>query len=133
MIEHLHRVDDGHVRIMAPVAPWQHVRPLGEDVVATELVLPENHRLTPTALGACAAAGLSQVPVRRRPRVAIIPTGNELVPVGSDLKPGDIVEFNSLMLSGLIEEWGGTATVLGPVPRRLCPHPGYGATGPGRL
>jgi putative molybdopterin biosynthesis protein len=101
---------------MAPVAPWQHVRPLGEDIIATELVLPENHRLGPVDLGACAAAGLVEAPVRQRPRVAIIPTGNELVPVGSQLKPGDIIEFNSLMLSGLVRDWGGQPTVLSPVP-----------------
>ncbi len=116
MVEHLHLVGDDHVSIMAPVAPWQHVRPLGEDIVATELVLPENHRLTPADLGACAAAGLSEVPVRRRPSVAIIPTGNELVPVGTELQPGDIVEFNSLMLSGLLEEWGADPTVFDPAP-----------------
>ena len=116
MIEHLHPVGDDHVSIMAPVAPWQHVRPLGEDIVATELVLPENQRLTPADLGVCAAAGLSEVPVRRRPSVAIIPTGNELVPVGAELKPGDIVEFNSLMLSGLLEEWGAAPTVFDPAP-----------------
>ena len=116
MIEHLHLVGDDHVSIMASVAPWQHVRPLGEDIVATELVLPENHRLTPADLGACAAAGLREIPVRRRPSVAIIPTGNELVPVGADLEPGDIVEFNSLMLSGLMEEWGAAPTVLEPAP-----------------
>ena len=116
MIEHLHRIDDSHVSIMAPVAPWQHVRPLGEDIVATELTLPQNYRLTPVDLGACAAAGLAALPVRRRPRVAVIPTGNELVPVGAELKPGDIVEFNSLMLSGLLTEWGGDPTALAPVP-----------------
>lgn len=116
MIENLHQVGDAHVSIMAPVAPWQHVRPLGEDIVATELVLPENHKLAAADLGACAAAGLSRVPVRRRPKVTIIPTGNELVPVGSELKPGDIVEFNSLMLSGLLEEWGAAPSVTPPVP-----------------
>ena len=116
MVEHLHTMGDDHVSIMAPVAPWQHVRPLGEDIVATELVLPENHQLTPADLGACAAAGLTEVPVRRRPSVAIIPTGNELVPVGAQLKPGDIVEFNSLMLSGLLEEWGAVPHVLDAVP-----------------
>ena len=116
MIEHLHLVADDHVSIMAPVAPWQHVRPLGEDIVATELVLPENHQLAPADLGACAAAGLTQLPVRRRPAVAIIPTGNELVPIGTDLRPGDIVEFNSLMLSALLEEWGAVTTVVEPVP-----------------
>jgi putative molybdopterin biosynthesis protein len=116
MIEHLHRLDDHTIQVMAPVAPWQHVRPLGEDIVATELVLTENHRITPVDLGACAAAGLTDLPVRRRPAVAIIPTGNELVPIGSTLKPGDIVEFNSIMLAGLVREWGGQPDVFAPVP-----------------
>ena len=117
MIEHVHRIDEQTVQVMAPVAPWQHVRTLGEDLVATELVLPENHRLTPVDLGACAAAGVIEIPVRRRPKVAIIPTGNELVPPGvSTLKPGDIVEFNSLMLAGLIQDWGGDGQRFPPVP-----------------
>ncbi len=116
MVEHLTRLDEDQVSIMAPVAPWQHVRPLGEDIAATELVLPENHTLTPADLGACAAAGLTELPVRRRPTVAIIPTGSELVKVGAELKAGDIVEFNSLMLSGLLEEWGAVPTVMEPVP-----------------
>jgi putative molybdopterin biosynthesis protein len=116
MIEHLHQVDDQTIQVMAPVPPWQHVRPMGEDIVATELVLTENHRISPVDLGACAAAGLTHLPVRRHPAVAIIPTGNELVPVGSKLKPGDIVEFNSLMLAGMVQEWGGEPDVFAPVP-----------------
>ena len=116
MIEHLHRMDDGTIQIMAPVAPWQHVRPLGEDIVATELVLPENHHLSPVDLGACAAAGLTDLPVRSKPAVAIIPTGNELVPLGSQPRPGEILEFNSLMLSGLVRDWGGLPTVYPPAP-----------------
>ena len=118
MIEHLHRVDDAAaaVEAMAPVAPWQHVRPMGEDIVATEMILPENYRLGPVDLGACAASGATELTVRRRPRVAIIPTGKELVPIGSaPLKPGDIVEFNSLMLAGLIHDWGGQSKTLTPV------------------
>ena len=99
-----------------PVAPWQHVRPLGEDIVATELVLPENHRITPADLGACAAAGLTTVPVRRRPRVTIIPTGDELAPIGAPRRPGDIPEFNSLILAALIRQWGGEPVVRQPAP-----------------
>ena len=118
MIEHVQRdeANPGAVRVSDPVAPWQHVRPLGEDIVATELVLPENHRITPADLGACAAAGLTTVPVRRRPRVAIIPTGDELTPIGALRKPGDIPEFNSLILAALVRQWGGEPLVRDPVP-----------------
>ena len=92
--------------IQAAAPPWQHVRPLGEDIVATELVLPENHLIRPHDLGAMAAAGLTEVPVRRKPRVAVIPTGSELVPLGAPLAPGKIPEFNSLMLAELVRQWG---------------------------
>jgi putative molybdopterin biosynthesis protein len=116
MVEVVHEVDESTLEIQAPVPPYHHVRPLGEDIVATELVLPENHRLRPVDIGACAAAGLTELAVRRRPRVAVIPTGTELVPVGSPVKPGDIIEFNSLMLAGMVEEWGGEATRWPSVP-----------------
>ena len=118
MIEHVQRDvgDPSMVRVSEPVAPWQHVRPLGEDIVATELVLPENHRITPADLGACAAAGLTAIPVRRRPRVAIIPTGDELTSISAPRKPGDVPEFNSLILAALVRQWGGEPTVHAPVP-----------------
>ncbi len=115
MVENVHDLGDGRVEILAAVPPWQHVRLMGEDMVATELVLPESHRLRPVDLGAIAASGHTHVIVRRKPRVAIIPTGNELVTSGAALKPGDIVEFNSIMLAGLVEEWGGIASRLPPV------------------
>ncbi|MSQ12871.1 MAG: molybdopterin biosynthesis protein [Dehalococcoidia bacterium] len=116
MAEVVHEEDASTIELQAPVAPWQHVRPLGEDIVATELVLPENHRLRPVDLGAIAACGLTQVEVRRRPRVAIIPTGNELVQPGAPLKPGDVVEYNSLTLAAMVQEWGGTPTRFPPTP-----------------
>ena len=117
MIEHVQRDADeaSIVRVLEAVAPWQHVRPLGEDIVATELVLPENHRIRPVDLGACAAAGLTSIPVRRRPSVSIIPTGNELVPIHATRQPGDIPEFNSLILGGLVRQWGGEPKVIEPV------------------
>ena len=105
-----------HIEILASVAPWQHVRPMGEDMVASELVLPANHRLRPQDLGAIAGSGHTTVSVRRRPRVAILPTGTELVPPGSELRPGEIVEYNSIMLAAKVEEWGGEAMRLPPVP-----------------
>ena len=109
MLEVVHEAGESTIEIQSPVAPYQHVRPLGEDIVATELLLPENHRLRPADLGACAAAGFTELSVRRRPSVAIIPTGTELVPAGSTLKPGDILESNSLVLGAMVDEWGGHA------------------------
>ena len=115
MVEHVHELDDATIEIRAPVPPYHHVRPIGEDIVATELILPKNHVLRPVDLGACAAAGLTDVSVSRKPVVTIIPTGTELVPIGAALKPGDIVEFNSLIIGGLVDEWGGSSQTSPPV------------------
>ena len=122
MVEHIHQVDKGHIEIMSAVAPWQHVRLMGEDIVAAELLLPENHVLRPVDLGAVAATGIDSIVVRCQPKMAIMPTGTELIQVGQPLKPGDIIEFNSLMLSELAREWGSIPTRLSPEPddyRRL--------------
>lgn len=97
------------VRIRAAITPWSHVRPLGEDMVATQLVLPSGHTLRPIDLGAIAACGHAEVQVARRPRVAIIPTGSELVYPGQPVEPGNIIEFNSLVLAAQVEGWGGIA------------------------
>ncbi len=90
------------------------MRPLGEDMVATELVLPANHVLRPVDLGALAGSGHATVNVRRKPRVAVIPTGTELITmeqvVRSGVKAGDIIEYNSIVLAAEVEQWGGVAT-----------------------
>ncbi len=98
------------IRMRAAVAPWSHVRPLGEDIIATQLVLPAGHVLRPADLGAIAAAGHQEIKVARKPRVAILPTGTELVPIGSDLKSGDILEYNSLVMAAQIKAMGGEPT-----------------------
>jgi putative molybdopterin biosynthesis protein len=98
------------IRIRSSVAPWSHVRPLGEDIVATQLVLPAGHILRPVDLGAIAAAGHQEISVTRRPKVAILPTGTELVPIGSQLKAGDILEYNSLVIAAQIKSMGGEST-----------------------
>jgi putative molybdopterin biosynthesis protein len=116
MIENIQEVEDGLIEIMLPVAPWQHVRLMGEDIVASELLLPEGQFLKPTDLGAMAQAGVTEVAVRRKPKAAIIPTGTELVLPGQGLKPGKIIESNSLVLAGLVEEWGAQATRRSPTP-----------------
>ena len=95
------------IRLMAPTSPWSNVRLLGEDMVATELVIPSGHELRPVDLGAIAASGCDHVQVWRKPRVAIIPTGTELRAMGKPVKAGEIIEFNSLVLATQVESWGG--------------------------
>lgn len=116
MVEDAQQVEGELIEIIKPAYPWQHVRQIGEDIVASELVLPPYHTITPYDLGGLAAAGVAQVPVVRKIRVAIIPTGTELVPVGSQLKAGDIVEYNTLVLGGLVAQWGGEVTRFPIVP-----------------
>lgn len=98
------------IEIIEALPPWRHVRAMGEDMVASELVLPANHKLRPQDLGALAGSGHSSVQVYRRPRVAIIPTGTELVLPGAPLKPGDIIEYNSLVLGAQAQEAGCEVT-----------------------
>lgn len=115
MIEHTHLVqgEQGEaIEILESSPPWRYVRPMGEDMVATELVLPANQKLRPQDLGAIAGSGHGVVEVYRRPRVAILPTGTELVPPGEALAPGDIIEYNSLMLGAQAEEAGAVVTRL---------------------
>jgi len=107
MIEKVRQIDPQTVEIFESVPPWNHVRLVGEDVVATELLLPRCHRLRPYDLGALLAAGHTTVKVKGRPRVGIIPTGDELIQPGEEAKPGAVIEFNSTVLGAFIREWGG--------------------------
>ncbi|HET7325849.1 MAG TPA: molybdopterin biosynthesis protein [Nocardioidaceae bacterium] len=109
MREQVHYVatDAGEsAEILAAVPPYQHVRSIGEDVSAGELLLSEGHRLRPVDVAAAAAAGATELLVRRQPRVAVIPTGDEIVPVGSPPQQGEILDTNSLMLVAQAREVG---------------------------
>lgn len=116
MIENVNQADASTILIYAAAAPWQHVRLMGEDMVATETVLQINHQLRPVDLGALAGCGQQQVTVRRKPRVLIIPTGGELVPIAQQPKRGQLIEYNSLILSSQIRDAGGEASVSAIVP-----------------
>jgi putative molybdopterin biosynthesis protein len=116
MIEQTQPIGDSAIEIRAPVAPWQHVRMMGEDMVATELVLPANHRLRPADLGAMAGCGHTEAVVRRRPRVALLPTGSELVPPGAAPGPGEVIEYNSIVLSAQVRDAGGEFTRWATLP-----------------
>lgn len=109
MIEDVHYVQPDLIEIIHAAPPWQHVRFVGEDIVATEMIIPSNHLVRPVDIGALLAGGINNLYVHPRPRVALMPTGTELVQPGSKLRPGDIIEYNSRMLGAMVENWGGTA------------------------
>ena len=111
MIEQVNDLGDGRVEIEAPAFPWQHVRRMGEDIVATELLFPRNHMVSAYCVGALLAGGIFEVEVYRPPRVMIIPTGSELVDWQGDPTivpaPGQVLETNAYMLGKLVEAAGG--------------------------
>ena len=116
MREHVHYQGDAAgppaAEIRGAVPPYQHVRSIGEDVSAGELLLPEGHRLRAADLAAAAAAGATQLLVRRRPVVTILPTGDEVRPIGEHTGVGEIVDTNSLMLATQAREAGCEAHCL---------------------
>ncbi len=108
-----------YIEIIAPVTPWQHIRTVGEDIVITELILPENHKIRPIDIGAMLAGGLTEIKARKKPKVVIIPTGSEIVEPGSNLMKGNIIESNSRILAGLVSEWGGEPIRFSIVPDNI--------------
>lgn len=103
-------LDDGRVRFDAVPQPGQFVRRAGQDIALGSTALQAGLRLTPAALGLAASLGLAQLPVARRPRVALFSTGDELALPGSiapqDLPPGHIFNSNRYVLASLLQRWG---------------------------
>lgn len=98
--------EEGTFSIMAPAAPGQYVRPVGEDVVAGEMLVPAWHKLAPPDLGALLAGGYQEIAVVKKPKVAVLPTGDELLPPGQTPKRGEFVEFNGTVISAYLRQWG---------------------------
>jgi len=116
MAEKLNQIDEESIEISSSSFPWQNVRKVGEDFVATELLFPQNHRIRSFDLGTLIGGGAFHLKVRRKPRVVIIPTGSELVNFNTlssslHLKKGEIIESNSSVLSSLIRECGADPIV----------------------
>ena len=121
MIENVESVSGSRIEIRAAAFPWQHMRKVGEDIVAGELLLPQQHVLRPADVGSLLAAGVLTVSVFARPELFIQPTGSEIIPAGraAEAKSGEIVEFNGAILAGMVEECGGVAVLRGIVPDRF--------------
>jgi putative molybdopterin biosynthesis protein len=102
-------VDGNRFTIRRSAAPWQHVRPAGEDLAESEMVLPSRHRIRPHELGALAAYGITEVEVLAV-RIGLIPTGTELVEHGTRPAPGQVVESNTVMAAAMLSDTGAICT-----------------------
>jgi len=111
--------DDGTAVLAHAVVAGRHVRPRGEDVAVADLLLPAGRVLRPVDVALAAAGGHTELPVRRRPRVVVVPTGDEVRSPGTHTGPGEVLDTNTLMLLGLCTGAGATATSVAVVPDDL--------------
>ena len=114
MAEDIVEVEDG-VKIIASAAPWQHIRPIGEDIVSGEMILPSNHKIRPIDIGVLLSAGILEIEVIKRPDVAIFPTGTEIIEPEDDPEDGSIIESNSRMFENMVTVAGGVGHRFPPI------------------
>lgn len=115
MIEDVIDLGGGQVKILKSVYPWQHIRQIGEDIVATEMIIPSKHVIRPIDLGALISGGIEKLKVYKKPKVGILPTGTEIVEDIRQVTDGKIIDSNSRVFEGLVVEYGGA-------PNRYIPH-----------
>lgn len=108
--------EEGGVCLYAAAAPWQHIRQIGEDICAGEMILASYQKITPAAIGALIAGGVLKAEVLKKPVVGIIPTGDEIIMPTEDPAPGDILEFNGSIFSSMLREWGAEPVLYPIVP-----------------
>ncbi len=115
MVEYTEEIGDGMVEIHRGVSPWQNVIQIGDDIKKGEPVFRRGRRLRAHDLGALTGIGISSLRVYRKPRVALISTGDEIVDVDAEPLPGQVRNINQHSLAGLIEECGAELSDLGVV------------------
>ncbi|MBO3754366.1 MAG: molybdopterin molybdotransferase MoeA, partial [Candidatus Brockarchaeota archaeon] len=113
------RPHEDSIEVLKPVVPGQNVSPKGEDIPQGEIALKKGQRLRPQDLGLIAALGFVQVKVVRKPKIAVLSTGDELVELGSIPKKGQVIDTNRLILQAMIKELGGAPQDLGIVKDEL--------------
>ncbi|MGI5891318.1 MAG: molybdopterin biosynthesis protein [Bacillota bacterium] len=119
MIEDVVYDDNGQIKIYKAASPWQHMRQIGEDISAGDMILPSLTPITPAAMGAMLAAGISGIEVVKKPLVGIIPTGDEIIAPCANPAPGDIMEFNSTIFGAMLQEWGAESKTYPIIKDRL--------------
>jgi len=116
MIEDVIDSGQGSVKLYEAATPWQHIRQIGEDICAGEMILTSYSEITPSALGAMIAGGVSGISVVKQPVVGFIPTGDEIVPPTPNPGEGEILEFNSAIFSAMLRDWGAETITYPIVP-----------------
>ncbi|MGB6128258.1 MAG: molybdopterin biosynthesis protein [Psychrilyobacter sp.] len=115
MIEEVVELENGDIRIIKSAYPYQHIRNVGEDIIKNDMILPSFHEIRPEDIGALFAGGIFEIEVIKKPKVAIIPTGSEIVEDYRNLKLGDIIDSNSRMFEAMITVSGGEPHRYSPV------------------
>ena len=115
MIEEVVELENGDLRIIKSAYPYQHIRNVGEDIIKNDMILPSFHEIRPEDIGALFAGGAFEIEVIKKPKVAIIPTGSEIVEDYRTLKIGDIIDSNSRMFEAMITVSGGEPYRYSPV------------------
>lgn len=116
MVEEVIFSPDGSVQIHAPSRPFMNVRQIGEDICMGDMLIPSFTKITPTLAGALLAGGNVSAEVIKRPVFGIIPTGDEIVSPTSEPKKGEIIEFNSTVFSGMLQDFGADFRVYPIIP-----------------
>lgn len=108
----IEREEEDEFTIIEPASPWQHVRPIGEDIVVGEMILPSYHLIRSIDIGVLLSAGIVELEVVKKPLVSIIPTGTEIIEPGERAEEGSIIESNTRMFENMVIEQGGRAERL---------------------
>jgi putative molybdopterin biosynthesis protein len=116
MAEDVQELNEDTVLIRAAAASWQHIRPIGEDIVTGEMILPRRHVIRPIDIGVLLSAGIVEVEVLQKPKVAIFPTGNEIIEPDKIPKEGEIIESNTRMFEAMVREGGAEAKRFDTIP-----------------
>lgn len=119
MVERTQKLSDQDIEVLKPVADGENIINVGEDILEGDEILPAGHLLRPQDIGGLLAVGLTEIAVARRPRVALIATGDEVIPPSEPLGPGQVRDINTYTLSGLVERAGGEPWPLGIIPDRF--------------
>ena len=116
MVEYTNEMPDGTLEVRRPVAPGENILHPGEDVRARDPIFPAGRRLRPQDIGLLAALGIARVPVHQKPRVAVLSSGDEIVPITKQPPPGRVRDANAFLVAALVTQGGGVPLFKGIVP-----------------